>query len=43
VSCFAELLPQGRLIEILDTYTLVPEDRPQELARVIREFVQDTP
>jgi pimeloyl-ACP methyl ester carboxylesterase len=39
----AELLPRGRLVEILDSYTLIPEDRPQELARVIREFVRDTP
>jgi pimeloyl-ACP methyl ester carboxylesterase len=39
----AELLPRGRLVEIPDSYTLIPEDRPQELARVIREFVRDTP
>ncbi len=39
----AELLPRGRLIEIADSYTLIPEDRPEELARVIRGFVRDTP
>jgi pimeloyl-ACP methyl ester carboxylesterase len=39
----AELLPQGRLIEIPDSYTLIPEDQPDELARIIREFVRDTP
>ena len=35
----AELLPQGRLIEIDDSYTLVPEDQPHALATAIREFV----
>ncbi len=40
---FAELLPQGRLIEIADSYTLIPEDQPGELARAIRQFIGDTP
>jgi pimeloyl-ACP methyl ester carboxylesterase len=39
----AEILPQGRLIEIPDSYTLIPEDQPGELARAIRQFVRDTP
>jgi pimeloyl-ACP methyl ester carboxylesterase len=39
----AELLPRGRLVEIPDSYTLIPEDRPQELARLIRQFVRGTP
>jgi pimeloyl-ACP methyl ester carboxylesterase len=39
----AEILPQGRLIEISGSYTLIPEDQPGELARAIRGFVQDTP
>jgi pimeloyl-ACP methyl ester carboxylesterase len=39
----AELLPNGRLVEIRDSYTLVSEDQPGELARAIREFVRDTP
>src|SRR5687768_13618750 len=34
----AELFPQGRLVEIPDSYTLIPEDRPRELAHAIREF-----
>jgi pimeloyl-ACP methyl ester carboxylesterase len=38
----AELLPRGRLIEIDDSYTLIPEDRPVELPRVIQDFVRDT-
>jgi len=39
---FAELLPHGRLIEIAESYTLIPLDQPVELARVIRQFIQDT-
>jgi pimeloyl-ACP methyl ester carboxylesterase len=39
----AGMLPRGRLIEIADSYTLIPEDQPVELARAIRGFVQDTP
>lgn len=38
----AKLLPHGRLIEIADSYTLIPEDQPGELARAIRQFVRDT-
>jgi pimeloyl-ACP methyl ester carboxylesterase len=38
----AELLPQGRLIEIADSYTLIPLDQPTELARAIRQFIRDT-
>lgn len=37
----AGLLPQGRLVEIPDSYTLIPEDRPKELACLIRGFVRD--
>jgi pimeloyl-ACP methyl ester carboxylesterase len=40
---FAELLPNGRLIEIADSYLLIPEDQPGELARAIRQFIRDTP
>jgi pimeloyl-ACP methyl ester carboxylesterase len=39
----AEILPQGRLIEVPDSYTLIPEDQPGELARAIRQFVRNTP
>jgi len=38
----AELLPHGRLVEIPDSYTLIPEDQPGELARAIRQFVRAT-
>jgi pimeloyl-ACP methyl ester carboxylesterase len=39
----AALLPHTRLLEITDSYTLIPEDQPDELARAIRQFVRDTP
>ncbi|MFE1982450.1 alpha/beta fold hydrolase [Streptomyces mirabilis] len=39
----AALLPRGRLVEIDDSYTLVPLDRPTELARAIREFTRSSP
>ena len=39
----AGLLPRGRLVEIPDSYTLIPEDQPGELVRAVRGFVQDTP
>jgi pimeloyl-ACP methyl ester carboxylesterase len=35
----AELFPRGRLVEIPDSYTLIPEDQPAEFARVLREFL----
>lgn len=38
----AEMLPQGRLVEIRDSYTLIPEDQPEALARAIGDFIQDT-
>jgi pimeloyl-ACP methyl ester carboxylesterase len=34
----ADLLPQGRLVEIADSYTLIPLDQPARLTQVIREF-----
>jgi pimeloyl-ACP methyl ester carboxylesterase len=38
----AELLPQGRLVEVDDSYTLVPVDQPAVLARHLREFVAES-
>jgi pimeloyl-ACP methyl ester carboxylesterase len=38
----AELFPRGHLVEIPDSYTLIPEDQPGELARALRGFVRDT-
>jgi pimeloyl-ACP methyl ester carboxylesterase len=34
----AEHLPQGRLVEIEDSYTLIPLDQPARLAQLIRGF-----
>ena len=38
-----ELLPAGRFMEIADSFTLLPEDQPGELARAIRQFIQEVP
>ncbi|HVV13757.1 alpha/beta hydrolase [Amycolatopsis sp.] len=38
----AELFPDGRLVEVEDSYTLVPEDQPELLVRLLREFVPVT-
>ncbi|MER5215481.1 alpha/beta hydrolase [Streptomyces sp. NPDC002838] len=38
----AELLPQGRLVEIEDAWTLIAEDQPERLASVLREFIAQT-
>jgi pimeloyl-ACP methyl ester carboxylesterase len=35
----AELLPQGTLVEITDSYTLIPEDQPTALAAHLRELL----
>jgi pimeloyl-ACP methyl ester carboxylesterase len=39
----ADLLPRGQLVEIPDSYTLIPEDQPGPLARAIRQFVDSQP
>lgn len=38
----AELYPKGRLVEIADSSTLVPEDQPEQLAQVLTEFLTGT-
>ncbi|MGH3425668.1 MAG: alpha/beta fold hydrolase, partial [Nocardioidaceae bacterium] len=38
----AELLPQGRLVEIDGSSTLVPEDQPERLADVLTDFLTRT-
>jgi pimeloyl-ACP methyl ester carboxylesterase len=38
----AELLPQGRLVEIPDTYTLIPLDQPAQLAEAIQQFTHES-
>jgi pimeloyl-ACP methyl ester carboxylesterase len=34
----AALLPEARLVEVADSYTLIPLDQPARLAAIIREF-----
>lgn len=36
----AELLPHARLVEVTDSYTLIPLDQPGRLAQAIREFTR---
>lgn len=38
----AGLYPQGRLIEIADSSTLIPEDQPERLAEVLTDFLVQT-
>ncbi len=35
----ADLLPHGELVEVADSYTLIPEDQPDVLADHLRRFV----
>ncbi|MET7934963.1 alpha/beta hydrolase [Streptomyces sp. NPDC005322] len=37
----AGLLPRGQLVQIPDSYTLIPEDQPERLAELMRAFVLD--
>lgn len=39
----AEMFPRSRLVEIADSYTLIPEDQPAQLAAHIREFLSREP
>ena len=36
----AGLFRDAKLVEIEDSYTLIPEDQPERLARELREFVK---
>jgi pimeloyl-ACP methyl ester carboxylesterase len=38
----ARLLPQGRLVEVEDSRTLIPLDQPTRLAGLIRAFVRES-
>jgi pimeloyl-ACP methyl ester carboxylesterase len=38
----ATLLPNARLLEIPDSYTLVPLDQPAQMAEAIRKFTSST-
>ena len=35
----AALLPEARLVEVADSYTLIPLDQPARLAAIIRDFI----
>jgi pimeloyl-ACP methyl ester carboxylesterase len=37
-----ELLPHAQLLEVADSYTLIPEDQPGQLARAIRQAIRHT-
>lgn len=41
-TALASLLPEAELVEIADSYTLVPLDQPVELSSAIRSFVAPT-
>ena len=34
----ADLLPQARLVEVEDSYTVIPLDQPAKFAQIVREF-----
>jgi pimeloyl-ACP methyl ester carboxylesterase len=38
----ADAFPNSRLVEIADSFTLVPEDQPALLTRHLREFIAST-
>jgi pimeloyl-ACP methyl ester carboxylesterase len=38
----AGLFPQGRLVEIADSSTLIPEDQPEQLAKALTDFLAET-
>ena len=38
----AELLPDARLVQVADSYTLIMRDQPRVFASAIREFVHET-
>jgi len=38
----ADLLPDGRLVEITDSYTVIPLDQPRQLADAVRVFITST-
>lgn len=38
----AQLFPDARLAEIADSYTLIPEDQPEQLSKIIGDFLGDT-
>ena len=41
-SRLADLLPKGQLVEIDDSYTVIPLDQPRQLAEAVRAFITST-
>jgi pimeloyl-ACP methyl ester carboxylesterase len=39
----ADLFPDAKLVEIADSYTLIPEDQPDQLTAAISDFLGSTP
>lgn len=39
----AALFPHGKLVTLANSATLVPEDQPEQLAELIKEFVRESP
>lgn len=39
---FAQLLPHARLVELCDSWTLIPQDQPVALAEQLRTFIAGT-
>ncbi len=38
----AGILPRGRRVEVADSYTLIPQDRPDALVEHLRAFLAET-
>jgi hypothetical protein len=38
----AELLPQGRFVELADCMTFVPEEQPAQLVELVAEFLDQS-
>ncbi|HEX7278318.1 MAG TPA: alpha/beta hydrolase [Solirubrobacterales bacterium] len=36
-----EMLPDARLVEVEDSYTLIPQDQPELMAKLLREFISE--
>jgi hypothetical protein len=34
-------LPQGRLVEVTNSYTLIPLDQPGSFAQIVRDFTHE--
>jgi pimeloyl-ACP methyl ester carboxylesterase len=39
----ADQLPSSRLVVVKDAGHILPEDQPEEVARLMRAFIKDTP